>query len=113
MNDNEPVSRSPIRRIDDDQQVDGISKSDEQQIICSVIWGADITEVYSPARVVAVAAKYGLRPGSSFDLTSGWNFSIEEHRTIFWKHISKEDPYCIIGSPPCTLSSMRQELTKA
>ena len=27
--------------------------------------------------------------------------------------IKEEDPFCIIGSPPCTMFSMLQELTKA
>ena len=92
--------------------MDEISKSEEQRIIYPGIWGTDITEVYSPVRVAAVAAKYGLRPGSSFDLTNSRNFSIAEHRTRAWKQIPKEDPYCILGSPPCTLFSMHQELTK-
>ena len=34
----------------------------------------DITEVFSPPRVVAQGEKLGLRAGSSMDLMTGWNF---------------------------------------
>lgn len=85
---------------------------DERRIVAAAIFSVDITEVFSPVRVTEVAAKYGLVPGTSFDLTNGWDFSIGEHRTRAWKHIKKEDPYCVIGSPPCTLFSMLMELVK-
>ena len=60
-----------------------------------------------------MAAKFGLIPGTSFDLTNGWDFSKDSHRTGAWKLIKEQDPYCIIGSPPCTMFSMLQELTKS
>ena len=85
----------------------------DARILSSVILGVDLTEVYSPVRVAAVAAKFGLRPGSSLDLTNGWNFSKSEHRRRALLKIKEEDPYCVIGSPPCTMFSMLQELTKA
>ena len=47
------------------------------------------------------------------DLTNGWDFTKSEHRRRAWKQIQAEDPFCIIGSPPCTMFSMLQELTKA
>ena len=70
----------------------------------------DITEVYSPERVNDVARKYGLSPGSSMDLTNGWDFSKKEHRQAAWNNIETEEPYVLIGSPPCTLFSLLQEL---
>ena len=60
-----------------------------------------------------MATKFVLRPGSSLDLTNGWNFSKSEHRRRAWLKIKEEDPYCVIGSPPCTMFSMLQELIKA
>ena len=71
-----------------------------------------MTEVYSPVRVAEVAAKYGMRPGSSFDLTNGLDFTKEAHRARAWKQTKQEQPCCIIGSPPCTLLSSLQELSK-
>ena len=91
---------------------DAMSEED-RNILKSVILGVDITEVYSPVRVAAVAGKFGLTGGTSFDLTNGWNFSDPQHRAAAWKKIKQEDPYCIIGSPPCTMFSALQELSKA
>ena len=74
----------------------------DRHIIASTILGVDITEVYSPERVNEVARKCGLTPGSSLDLTNGWDFTKPEHRRAAWKKIKDEDPYLVIGSPPCT-----------
>ena len=71
--------------------------------MASAILGVDVTEIYSPVRVAAVAAKFGMKPGSSFDLTNGWDFTRKEHREKAWNKIKQEEPYCIIGLPPCTL----------
>ena len=60
-----------------------------------------------------MAAKFGLAPGTSFDITNGWDFSKDSHRTSAWKLIKEQDLYCIIGSPPCTMFSMLQEQTKS
>ena len=75
--------------------------------------GVDITEVYSPERIARVAKKFGLEAGSSFDLTNGWDFNIEENRKKAWAKIKEESPYLLIGSPPCTYFSMLQELNVA
>eukprot|EP00972_Heterocapsa_arctica_P078799 11619770-Heterocapsa_arctica.AAC.1 len=37
-----------------------------------------IAEIYSPPRITAVAAKHGLRPGWSLDLTT------KDHRGVAW-----------------------------
>ena len=65
----------------------------DRHILRSVILGVDLTEIYSPVRVAAVASKFGLRAGTSFDLTNGWNFSDPRHRAAAWKRIKQEDPY--------------------
>ena len=46
------------------------------------------------------------------DLTNGWEFSKDDHRARASKKI-QEEPYCTIGSPPCTMFSLLQELAKA
>ena len=40
----------------------------------------DITEVFSPPRVVLQAERLGLRAGSSMDLLTGWNFELKADR---------------------------------
>ena len=64
----------------------------DRRIIASAILGVDITEVYSPERVNEVARKHGLRPGSSMDLTNGWDFTKAEDRRRAWKKIKEETP---------------------
>ena len=85
-------------------------KEIDDHIISSAILGADITEVYSPERVNDVARRHGLVAGSSLDLTNGWDFTKPKHKRAAWKKVKAEDPYLIIGSPPCTLFSLLQEL---
>ena len=46
----------------------------DRKILASVLMNVDVTEVYSPIRVSELAAKFGLVPGSSLDLTNGWDF---------------------------------------
>ena len=82
----------------------------DKHIISSFILGVDITEIYSPARVNEVARRWGLKPGSSMDLTNGYDFTKPEDRKRAWANIKEEDPFLIIGSPPCTLFSLLQEL---
>ena len=59
----------------------------DRNILAPAILGVDIAEVYSPERVAKVAAKFGLRAGSSFDLTNVWDFNIAEHRIKAWSNI--------------------------
>ena len=49
-------------------------------------------------------------PGSSMDLTTGWDFTKSEDRKKAWKQIIEEQPFMIIGSPPCTLFSVLQAI---
>ena len=79
-------------------------------MLSSVILGADLTELYSPERVNKLAGKFGLTPGHSLDLTNGWDFSKPEDRRRAWKLLKQSTPYVVVGSPPCTLFSMLQEL---
>ena len=81
--------------------MDSLTKQDKK-ILASVILGVDVTEVFSPERINRLAAKFGLTPGSSLDLTNGWDFEIPEHRQKAWALVKKTSPFVIIGSPPCT-----------
>ena len=82
----------------------------DSKIIASCLFGVDITEVYSPERVNRVVQKWGLTPGSSLDLTNGFDFTKAEDRRRPWARIKDEDSFLVVGSPPCTLFSMLQEL---
>ena len=93
-----------MKKINETERIDN-------HIIASAILGVDFTEVYPQERVNEVAKKHGLVPGSSLDLTNRWGFTKPEHRRAAWKKIKSEDPYLIIGSPPCTLLSVLQEVS--
>lgn len=84
----------------------------DKNILASIILGVDICEVFSPERVNAMVRKFGLTPGSSLDLTNGYDFRNADDRARAWAIIKKTSPYLVIGSPPCTLFSQLQELNK-
>ena len=113
-----PIPGSPDDQPDtkftnlDDEILDTMNEID-RKILASAILGVDITGVYFPERVTNVARTIRLRVGSSFDLTSGWDFNIEEDRRKAWSKVKKEAPYLLVGSPPCTCFSMLQENDKA
>ena len=47
------------------------------------------------------------------DLTTGWNFSLREHREVAEEYVRKTKPILVIGSPECRLFSQLQNLNKA
>ena len=63
----------------EDGTLDGLDEFD-RKILSAAILGVDVTEVYSPERVVRVAKRFGLTTGSSMDLTTGWGFNREDHK---------------------------------
>ncbi|CAL1165045.1 unnamed protein product [Cladocopium goreaui] len=69
-----------------------------------------VSEVFSPPRVVEEARRQGLQPGTSFDITEGWDLSKPEIRKKMWRKLKEEDPLLIILSPPCVGFSILQEL---
>ena len=86
--------------------------------------GPDVSEVYSNPRIVQEAAirSYGglqLKPGWSLDLTLNdpmtgepWDLSKAEVRQRVRKLVIETKPFMLIGSPPCTLFSTLQNLSK-
>ena len=52
----------------------------EDRIIATLAKGNGVTNIFSPARVAKVCAKFGLVPGTSMDLTTGWDFDLASHR---------------------------------
>ena len=77
--------------------------------ICHV----DVSEVFSPPRVCLEAAKFGLIAGDAMDLTTGWDFTRQDHRREAERRIDEQKPLVLIGSPPCTAFSQLQSLSPA
>ena len=75
---------------------------------CSV----DVMEVYSPERVASYCREFGLAPGSSLDLSNGFDFDTLHDRQRAWEMVHRDVPLLIIGSPPCTYFSVLNELNK-
>ena len=75
--------------------------------------GAKVSELYSPPRVTALLPKSGLVAGSTFDLHADeagvtWDFTQRRDRELAWRRIRAEEPYLVVGSPPCTMFSRLQ-----
>ena len=85
----------------------------ERNIVTGIICRVDLTEMYSPARVARVCAKFVLIPGTSFGLLTGWDFDKAEDRRAAFKTVMDEAPEVLIGCPPCTLFSTLQDLARA
>ena len=100
------------RKLEVYNNMDSLTPED-RRVVSLVVMGVDVTDLFLPEQVASAAAKFGLRPGSSFDLANGWDFCKPEHRAKAFEQIRREKPFCIIGSPPCTKFSLLQELTKA
>ena len=84
-----------------------------------------VAEIYSQPRICQEAAtqRFGdviLRPGWSLDLTTKdpetgkpWDLSDKEIQRKVKKLVRDTEPFCIVGSPPCTAFSPLQELGRA
>jgi hypothetical protein len=98
-----------IRRI---CQVSGMDEGETRKTVA---------ELFSPPRVNAELSKDcagSIAAGTSFDLIidreSGetWDFLNAAHRRRCWSRLRAEDPWVIIGSPPCTAFSIINGLNK-
>ena len=84
----------------------------DKHILVMALYNVDVTEIFSPERVALVCKIFGLVPGSSLDLKSGWDFDLEQDRRKAEKIVREEKPDLLIGSPPCTYFSILQGLNK-
>ena len=64
--------------------------------------GVDISEVYSPPRFTAQAPFEGLKPGTAFDLETGWDLKESKQFREMRAVAAEEKPFLMTGSPPCT-----------
>lgn len=70
----------------------------------------DIMEVFSPPRVVPVAARLGLRASLSLDLLHGHDFMTFSGRSNAIFELQRRRPRMLIVSPPCTMYSALQHM---
>ncbi len=73
-----------------------------------IMRGVDVSEIFSPDRVVKMAKAMGLTGGLSMDLRTGWDFRRREDRAAARKHVKEVQPLLLIGSPVCTPFSALQ-----
>lgn len=70
----------------------------------------DLSEVYSPPRIVQTASRSGLRCGGSYDIKTGYDLNDGRDYERMWKELVRDDPELICTCPPCTPFSILQEL---
>ena len=92
--------------------IDALNSRD-MEVLDKIVKGVDIMEVFSPARVNQLAVKFGLVAGASLDLTNGYDSEKREDREKAWKKVVEDKPAMVVGSPPCTMFSLLQELNLA
>ena len=87
-----------------------VNKEEDMKILAMMLHSVDLTEVYSPERVVKFCSKYGLIPGDSFDLRNGYDLSDPKVQAQVAKRVQETKPKLLIGCPPCTMFSRLQQL---
>ena len=70
----------------------------------------DFLEIYSPPRMVPVAAALGLRANLSIDLNTGWNLSYNDDRLRVMIALKSRRPKMVWTCCPCTMLSCIQNL---
>ena len=87
------------------------------QVACE-LGAVDVAEIYSPRRYCKAAPRFGLRPGTSADLMetkpdgTPWDFMKDEDVKEFYAILEEEDPYFLIGTPPCEAFSQLLSISK-
>jgi hypothetical protein len=100
----------------DNDMNDGADMDDDADGMVMRVGPAAVVELYSPPRVTAtLPVGAGLTAGSTFDLYAdvegvSWDFQKPEDRKRAWERIRAEEPFLVIGSPPCTMFSSLQNL---
>ena len=98
------------------QEVIGLNAKELNHLLCNTMSGADVSEIYSPERVVRAAKMMGLKGGISMDITTHdprgrpWDFDVPEMRNQAVRHLIEVKPLLLIGSPMCTMFSQLQAL---
>ena len=103
-----PEPSSPTISYKSDEALD--ADMTDRQIISSILRGVDVTEVFSPARVVEACRKHGLLKGDSFDLRTGYDLADPKVQRQVMRQIQSTTAQLVICSPPCTKFSRLQAL---
>ena len=90
--------------------------------LCKVaveLGAVDMIEIYTPKRFTAMAPKYGLRPGFAVDLNETkpdsdvcWDLEKPEDVKELEIRVDQEEPYVLMGSPPCDPFSRLQAILR-
>ena len=70
----------------------------------------ELSEVYSPPRIVQTAKRSGLRCGGSYDIKTGYDLNEGRDYERMWNELIRDDPELVCTSPPCRPFSLLQEL---
>ena len=60
------------------------------------LMSADVTEIFSPERVASVCREFGLEPGLSMDIKSGYDFDSKKGRDRCWEALERDKPTLVI-----------------
>ena len=76
------------------EMCDALNSIDEVDVrmLCQMMRGVDVSEIYSPERVAKVAEAMGLKKGLSMDILTGWDFNLNESRRRAWAHVKEDKP---------------------
>lgn len=72
-------------------------------------YAVEVSEVYSPPRVVDMAKKFKLKTGASYDILTGYDLRMKRDLNRMWRNLQLEEPELTVISPPCTPFSPLQE----
>ena len=84
------------RNVSDDHKEREAVKKDLLQL--GVHPSVHVAEVFSSLGKVRFVYKFGLTPGSAFDLRTGWDLNDPAQRARMWPHLHQERPILIFGS---------------
>ena len=72
---------------------------------------ADVCEVFSVPRINQHAhGRFGLTSGKNYDLVLGDDLLQFSHRKRVREEIEKDDPFCVVLCPPCTMFSQMRRI---
>ena len=74
------------------------------------VLAVDVSEVFSPPRVTAEARRQKMKPGSAFDLVTGFDLRRKNDLAKMRKALHAEDPDLTVCCPPCGPFSQLQGL---
>ena len=83
---------------------------EDRRIISAILRNVDLTEVFSPARVVEACRRHVLVTGDSFDLRTGYDLTDLPTQRQVKTQIEKSGAVLVVRSPPCTKFLQLQEL---